>query len=500
MSNTNPKAGLPFNSRKQNAMVGHMLTNEKFFAQCKDAIQPEWFQDPFTNQIFGVMRAFQTTYGRAWVSRIELEESASWRSIDPKTRIPMANKLGDCQAEVANFPLDALSQELTVWLHARMYIEGMQQSSELFNSQKFEESYAVARKTIDTIDKITFDGNSGESFLNFESDFDKAQMLMTGQGHNLCTTGLAVLDRCLLPDADGKGALQPGDVTLLLAPTNIGKTTTMITMLLANVRRGKRVLFITHEGRPQDIKEKLWMNTMGLTRKELFASYKDPNFLPRFKVAAAGLEKYVTYIPMNEAGLTVEKVERVIRRRQELMVANSPDGRGYDLVVIDYPAKLTTVLAQKGQLARRQIDDIVYNRFVQLALEYEFHVISAIQTNREGSKVNKKRNDGGSRLLGMEDVSEAWGPMTTATNVISINRDDGAMAANTLTFLVCKSRSSETGWAIICRTRYDLARTHSDTQGATIYRSASAEHVNADLLLNQYNGKEVPLMELQIKD
>lgn len=502
MSNDTSKSALPFHKSKQNALVGHMLTNEKFFLQCKDTIEPGWFADPNANQIFTVMRAFHTAIGRAWVSKDELTNCTAWMKLENKHRIRLVNVLDDFQALVQTFPLDALSKELTVWLHSRMYIVGMQESSELFNSQKFDEAYDIARRTVEDIDKITFDGNQSESFLNFNAEFKKAESILLGNTQFLCTTGLDIFDRALLPDASGKGAFQPGDTTLLLAPTNVGKTTTMITILLENLRRGKRILFLTHEGRPQDIKEKIWMNMMGMTRQQLFATYKstDPVITQRFMLMAKGLETYLTYLPMNKAGLTVEEVERVIRRRQEMMVATSKDGRGYDLVVCDYPAKLSTVQASKGQLARRQIDDLVYNRFVQLALEYDFHVLSAIQTNRDGSKANKGRGDGRKRLVFMEDVSEAWGPMTTATNVISINRDDDAVANNTVTFLICKSRSSETGWAILCKSRYDIATTHSNTFGATMYRAGAAEHVNTNALLTKYNGKEVPNTALQFEE
>ena len=93
----------------------------------------------------------------------------------------------------------------------------------------------------------------------------------------------------------------------------------------------------------------------------------------------------------------------------------------------------------------------------------------------------------------MEDVSESWGPMTAATNVITLNRDPVAMARHRLTYYICKSRSSETGWAVVCRTDYAKALTHSNELGARYYQSSSTLADRIDDLLNDENmGEEIP--------
>ena len=114
----------------------------------------------------------------------------------------------------------------------------------------------------------------------------------------------------------------------------------------------------------------------------------------------------------------------------------------------------------------------------------------AIQSNREGSKTN--RGIESNRLLMMEDVSEAWGPMASATNVITLNRSVNAKRKNRLTFYVAKSRSSETGAAIVCESNYLHGLTHSNQLKSCGYYGTSTMEGTIDGYLITYNGQFIP--------
>jgi hypothetical protein len=164
------------------------------------------------------------------------------------------------------------------------------------------------------------------------------------------------------------------------------------------------------------------------------------------------------------------------------------EGKGYDLLIDDYPATLGTSQLKGKGYNRGDSDAYVYDYFVQLSLELNFHSLLAVQSNREGSKVNAKLKEEG-RFLRMEDVAETFGPMKRATNVISINRDAHAMTNNKVTFYICKSRSGQTGWAVYCNSDYDRYITHSNELGCIIYNSALNQSDKIDLLLQQNKEK-----------
>src|ERR1035437_1671079 len=236
---------------------------------------------------------------------------------------------------------------------------------------------------------------------------------------------------------------------------------------------------------------KIWQSMMGKSQNQLFSMLENPAGIQEFENSLGFLDKYLTFVPFIRGGASIEDVEEIIRRKSDDRMAR--EGKSFDMVVIDYPALLTSRVASEGKWAKRHVDEAVYKDVTQLAGELKFHALVSIQTNREGSKINRglsKKEE--KRLLSMEDVQESWGPMTSATNVISINRSIKAMNANRLTYLLCKSRSSETGQAVVCRTNYTHATTHSDGLGAAWYRGGSAMEGRVDSYLKTHGGGGVP--------
>jgi hypothetical protein len=480
---------LPFSEVKQLALLGHLLVNERFFVQARTKVDPAWFLDPLAAKVLNAKIRFYETYNRI-PSMAELKEYPVVLTEETAVRNKMYSTMTQAQHQTQFFGLDALAPELSDWLRARLYAKHIDRSAKLFNAQKLQEAYTEIREVNRQIDDIKFDDEHEVRFEDYVTFFEQQE-----QAKQDCLTfGISHVDRLLLPDGVN-GSLLRGDTTLLLAPTNIGKTSTMITVAIHNVVLGKSVLFLTHEGRPEDIQEKFWCSILGVPRATLYEWYKDPAGQKVMNKKLSSLSR-LTYIPYNKAGATIEDVEAIIRRKQEERIAKT--GKGYDLLVCDYPSKLTTTQAKHGNLQFRHIETYVYNIFVQLALEYKFHSLLAIQTNREGSKKNRghknKWADTGEafRLLSMEDVAESWGPMTIATNVISINRDERAQANGRLTFYICKSRSSEVGWAVVCRSDYSKCITHSNTLGGMFYRSSHTLSEKIDEFLMQFENQCIP--------
>lgn len=452
---------IQFNEPKQRAIVGYLLVNERFFTQGYGKIHPEWFNDADDTRIVQAKYDFYAKYKRI-PSVEELQNLREFLLEDVKTKNRIYARVKLCIAETTNFGLDAITPELTEWMHARIFHSAAERALVKFNAKKISDAVDIQRKAMREIEDTEFTESPEVNFENFRQDFERAEAELK----DTLTFGLTKFDKLLTPEAT-HGSLLRGDTTVLLAPTNVGKTTTMITIAGANIMAGKHVLLISHEGRPEDITQKIWCNILGVTRAELLKMYKDPTLAPRMQWGLNWIKKFLVYLPMNKAGLTVEEVEARIRTAQEEHIVKT-NGRGFDMLIDDYPAKLVSKEFKGGNNPRRVVDDYVYNIFVQLGLEYKFHTVVAIQTNREGSKVN--RHEGKEqRLLAPEDVMEAFGPMTSATNIISINRDPIAEAREYVTFNLCKSRSSKKGVAVLCKSDYARAKTHSNELGCTWY-------------------------------
>jgi replicative DNA helicase len=499
---------LPFSKPRQEALLGYLLLDDKFYNQAKLRLKREWFLEFQCGQIWEALVNESNRLGRK-LKPAELKDSLTFQRADQKERASLCAKINKCLEQTSNYGLDTLTPELTDWLHARIYVETIHKSSALFNAaqtavdayDKRKAAYLLLKDMGRQIDDITFETGAEVSWNDWLHDTEN----LVYETKESLSFGVSAVDRLMLPpieglDAElqeqlqGGGSLLRGDTTVLLAPTNVGKTSAMVTIAVNAVKSGKNVLFITHEGRPEDIKLKIRMCFSGLTRGEwtraCLRSANDPSLRAAFDEMASVLSRHLVYVPINKPGLTIEDVAVVIQRHLDRF--SSKHGEKFDLIVDDYLAKLGTVQNSRGQLQRRQMDDVIYNYGVQLALDHQVHFLTAIQSNRDGSKINRRQKGVENRLLTMEDVAESWGPMTAATNVISLNRDPIAIARGRVTYHICKSRSSEVGWSVVCRSNFKCCITHHEDYGATWYRGSSPMAERIDELLTQYMGQAIP--------
>jgi replicative DNA helicase len=480
---------LPFSMEKQDALLGHMIENDKFFQMVRHHVKPEWFIDPWANKVCAAKLKFVKEMERS-PTRSELEHSPEIYLAETRDQTKLKAKINVAILSIKEFGLDVLTKEMKTWMEARRIRLGVEQIQIKYNAGRITEANAVAKEMAKDVDSIQFDDDGEWKFDRYREQFEASQE----QRSNALTFGVTAMDRILLPEGSA-GGLLPGDHTVFLAPTNVGKTTSMITVLRHNLFRGKNVLLLTHEGRPEDINEKLWCCVLGISKGDLLKMYDVPEKRARLEQVVKMFNTHLTYMPRNKAGMSVQEVDTMIRRQFDKRHAST--GSGYDLVVSDYPAKLSYEGA--GRWDVRQILDKVYDHLGRMAEEYKFHLLSAIQSNREGARTNKGEN-GRDRLLTDTDVSEAYGPCQTATNVISINRSPLAESRDRVTYYVCKSRSNQKNFAVVCKSRYGHAMTHSNKFGATWYRGTSTMDEKIDSLLEQHNNEEIDRTKVDADD
>lgn len=487
---------LPFSRQKQLAVLGHILTNRTFFFRCVNTIRAEWFLEERPRKVWAAISAFYKAHRRQ-PSKEEVLESKDIRLEDLKEQNRYDLLLTEAIRETERYGLDAIIPDLTEWMHTRIYHSAVSESADLFNRGKFQEAFKSVHGASGLIRDIRFDQDDEVDFGDFANQLGSDR----GELENACTFGLKTLDQLLTPYCKD-GSLLKGDTTVLLAPSNVGKTTVLLNAIRANIKRGKRVLFFTHEGRPEDIRNKLWCLMLSIVEQDesrsrfvtmdsLLKSWQEPAFQSEMKMMAKFMSKYLTYIPLNKPGMTVEDVATIVQRKQEECIAKN--GVGYDLLVDDYPAKLLTEQSN-GNWSRRHIDALTYGYFVQMALQYKFHSLLVVQTNREGSKVNKGAGD---RLLEMEDVAESWDVMTQATSVITLNRNPDDQKMHRMKYHICKSRSSEVNLTVVARSRFSSYITHHDNLESFWYQGNSHMDDIVERCFQDYKEQQVP--ELLIK-
>lgn len=484
------KISLPFSETKQKAVVGYLISNEKFFRMVYHKIKPSWFISTKNAQLLKLFIQYYEEY-RFYPTIFSFKSYKELDKLDLKTKNDILMWMDVCLAAAAQFRVDELKKDFTEWLHSVIMLQSLSKAEYHFNQQDIKKTNSVLQEAVKEVNSTNFDGTGNLSFANFDAyieEFNEAK-------DNALGIGLSMLDSALLQGAT-TGGLLPGDTTIIIAPVNVGKTTFLITVACHNVRQGKDVLFVSHEGNPKLIRLMFLANMVGCSISQVLELGTTKEGREKVQVAANILEKHLTYIPYNKSEKMVveEFIPTVIfnheQRKQEL-------GKGYDLFLDDYPFILNTELAFKGSLQKRNADAVVFNYFVQLGLEYGFHVLAAMQTNREGNKINKKMN-GENRILQQEDASEAFGPVMQANNIITLNRSPVAEQMELMTFGISKTRTNKKGGlAIIAKTDYSTVRTHSNDLGCMGYYGSKTIEEKWASLSPRYMNSIIPLEQLR---
>lgn len=476
---------LPFATRKQAAILWYLLTNRTFFEHAKNKLKPAWFTDLIMGKVYAALLEFANDPRHPRLpTKPELLECRGFMTEEAAVRSAMRAAVETAYNESQVYGLDVLRGELTEWLHAYIYKEGIETATHHFQQQRFSEAYKIAAERIKLIQETKFEEDFEFDFSNLEQGLAESESRVL-EG---CTFGLKAVDDALSPGGvSTAGGLFRRDTTCLMAPVNIGKTTAMLSAVAANVVSGRRVLLIVHEGEPTDIRDKLLMNMLGVSKPGLWAMRTTAQGRAALGLMEQLLKKSLTFVPYIKAQMTVEDVVPIIRQKCE---AAASEGRPYAMLANDYPELLMSEYAKAARMEDRSRIALVYLIFTQLANEFNLHCLVNIQVNRDGSRANRNED----RLLGMEDVAESWGAMAKVTNVLTVNRSPNDMAKNRLTYYIVKSRSSGTGRAIVARTDFDKAIAHSDRDGfgaAWYFGSKMIPSADLDAMAAMCHGKEI---------
>lgn len=480
---------LPFDNTIQCAVIGHMLTHNVFFLQAVNKMRPEWFISKMNSVLFDIIQKFYKE-NRRCPSAPEIKNTKIFLLEDQAVQVRLAAHLQACINATGEYKLDIIKKDLTAWLHAVTFKNGVEKGVNLFNNKKIDEAYLHINDVVKQLRDASFESEPRVSFKDFETILDRVETMFKGA----YSTGLRLLDQAILSGTgtDGvRGSLVPKDQTVLLAPVNVGKTTVSLTMAVFNALAGNKILFLTHEGNPDTISKNIFACATGMNYSQLMQARKDPEGRKILAEIANRLDTNMSYVHYEKPGMTIQDVEPLIYREQERLLSSNSK---LDMIFNDYPALLRMKGMNNDQ--ERIIQAAVYRYFGQIVADVGAHGVSAVQANREGSRVVKA----GERCLRIEDVAEAWGIPQIAATMISLNRQVEGPFKDIMTYFICKTRTNQVGGAVACKTDLSCARMHSNDLGAVSYNGNIFMPDRAKMYIenDSYRNKDLPFEALQV--
>jgi hypothetical protein len=453
-------------------ILGNCATNPGFLRGCAKALDPKYINDPIISDLYSFVISYYNKYA-APPTRHEVDSYISTKFPDLNSNQRYRQVFYESvDLHAKNFRPQALEDNISAWLKVVELRKTIRNSANLFNSKNYNESAKEVQRLIAKLKDAEFDRNEKVDMSTIE---DVINNLVTNRDL-ACTLGHPLFDELLLDNArirpqdpgydsstlsgQTRGCLLPEEQTILMGPSNAGKTTTVSTIAVSNIAMKKKVCLITCE----DPKEKMMVKLMQsfCQVKMLDLNYtKTEEFQKLKREWVTYSEKYLAYFEHIKAGkMYVEDVIDVIVTEQEKQV--NKDGKGFDLVIVDYPG----ILMSREQRNKDEWQEkrYIYSQFKLLAKAHKWHSFVPIQTNREGFKNNAESG----RLLDLDSIAQGFGIATDADNVITINRDENDHRARRVKFFIAKSRSNRNKTTFVSETKYDLGRTHGLNYGCFV--------------------------------
>ena len=455
MANDNATFENVLNDKEQEALLGHCITDYKFFLKCKGKIKSNWFSgDGEKAFIFDVLVEIYNRDGFFIKSVDEFKADDIFRYRSQGSKVIKSGIIDRCIFSSGEFDAARIRRKLTGWMRVSLFKLSTDGAVRLYNSKGFESAFTWTQEHIKQIQSASF-----EEIVNTLPFEDAATWLKKDQEVNSkkISTGSMTLDHAL------GGGLFKGETCAILAPSNSGKSTFMMTLVRHLVFQKRHTLFMIHEGDARTLRRRILCAYMGINNATLYDMLSSKHGVELINIAGKDIDKYLQFVPYIKAGgMYCEDVIELVKELNQERI--SKHGTGFDVFINDYPKKLKmkATAGSKNEIYRASLAD-VYDQFNFLASELDLHCFVAIQVNREGAKDNSGKNDS-KTLLAMENVDESYGITQNMANIISLNRGPDDKKLNICRLNITKSRNGETDIVVNTRTNYACGLVYGDKE------------------------------------
>jgi len=232
-----------------------------------------------------------------------------------------------------------------------------------------------------------------------------------------CPTGLPQIDAQDILN----GGLGRGELGVIIAPTGVGKSHFLVQMGAEALRVGKNVVHYTFELSETAVGLRYDSNLCEIPssdvidRKEEVLDFYKQNSLGRLII-----KEYPTGTP---------SVQTIRNHIEKLLLKSFVPS----VIIIDYADIMKS--SRKFDSLRHELK-LVYEELRNLAMDLNVPIWTASQANREASN---------SEIVGLENMSEAYGKAMVADVVLSISRKPNEKATGAGRIFVAKNRAGRDG-------------------------------------------------------
>ena len=285
--------------------------------------------------------------------------------------------------------------------------EALEESVELIQTEKFDSVLTLMRKAV----SVGLPSSTGHDF------FEDAEARFIKINRQACPTGLPKLDaKDIL-----RGGLGRGEIGVVTANTGVGKSHWLVAMGCNAMRVGKNVLHYTFELTEHAVGLRYDSNLCNIPSNEV--QDRKEEVLKKYEDQDLGRLIIKEYPTGSASAITVRNhVEKLMLK-----------GFVPSIIIIDYADIMRST---KSYDSLRHELKLIYEELRNLAMDLNIPIWTASQANRDSAK---------SDIVGLENMSEAYGKAMVADVVVSLSRKPTEKATSSGRLFVAKNRAGKDG-------------------------------------------------------
>jgi replicative DNA helicase len=393
----------------QEKIFQSLLHDNSWASQMIEVMTPEYFDLKYlqylSDRFFGFYnkyKNFPTLNLLVSIIKDELSEGndilLKGQVIEFLTRIKSAPNSGD---------LEYVKEKSLDFCKKQALQQALEESVKAIKAEKYEEVLSIMKSAVSKGISSTV---GHDFFEDHEARFAKINRVT-------CPTGLKELDKQDVLN----GGLGRGEIGVITANTGVGKSHFLVAMGAEALRRGKNVIHYTFELSETQVGIRYDSNLCNISssdvidhKEEILNHYTDNEYgrliIKQYPTGAASIVTLRNHI---------EKLS---------MKSFIPS-----IIIIDY-ADIMRSTRQYDSM-RHELK-LIYEELRNLAMEMNIPIWTASQANRDSAKSN---------VVGLENMSEAYGKAMVADVVLSISRKPMEKSTGAGRLFVAKNRAGRDG-------------------------------------------------------
>lgn len=417
------------------SILTYILKNPEMFFEYQDRLREVHFSYtpvkiifPYVLALFGRSGEMPTKAELEW----RIQSDTQWRSasvIQQEAVTRVVNEIYEKQVTGATGELLAefiTSRELALLAQTIEEHKDITQLGKAVAEYKHKLEGLEILNSGTSTDKIVFP-LSKESIENF------AVILEEELGNGVIPTPFARYN------ARSRGGFHRGEETIIMATTNVGKTTLLFSLAFDfAVRGGFRTLYYLCDGTVDEGLERTFVRA---ANKGLTPEYTLEDLAQTVAEKTEPTHNLVLRV-FPAASVTPQDIFRDYRKVKYALKKETGDDR-IDIVIVDYGDQL---LPRRNKSEKRHELAEIFTDLAGFAQKEKIHVITATQANRDALR---------RRVVTLENMSEAYAKSHPAANVWALCQSSAEYHVSQFRLAVLKQRRGIKNYIIPMKVYYD---------------------------------------------